>query len=61
VTATSLLAAIASALSVLQTQTTLDPVALLITNAFVQAAQAGLAASKITVVDPTALKPITPA
>jgi len=60
VTATSLLAAISSALSVLQTQTTLNPEALIIANSFVSAAQAGLAASNIAAVDPTKLAPVTP-
>jgi len=58
ITATSLLAAISAALSVLQTQTTISPNVLAIIAAFDAALQAGLAATKITVVDPTKLQPI---
>lgn len=58
VTASSLLSAIAAALSILQTQKVLTPTDSLIATAFVSAAQAGLAASSVTVVDPAALKPI---
>lgn len=58
VTAASLLAAISSAVEILQAQTQLDPKALIITNAFIKAAQAGYTASvSVTTVDPAALKP----
>lgn len=58
VTATSLLAAVAAAVQVLQASTTISPKTLSIIAAFNSAIAAGVAASSITVVDPTALKPI---
>lgn len=61
VTATSLLAALNAALMVLQKQTGLSPDVLASIAALTQAIQAGLAATTITAVDPTALAPITPA
>jgi hypothetical protein len=60
ITATSLLSAIQAALAVLQTQTKISPGDLLVISAFTAAVQAGLAASKIAVVDPTQLEPVTP-
>lgn len=58
ITATTLLAAINAAVQVLQSQTTIKPTDLLIIAAFDSAVQAGLAASKITTVDPTQLQPV---
>jgi hypothetical protein len=61
ITAASMLAAISSAVEILQAQTNLDPKSLATVAAFTKAANAGyMAASTLTVVDPSALKPYTP-
>lgn len=59
-TAASILSAINASVTVLQNQTNIDPKALTITQAFLKAAQAGLDASNVTIVDPSQLKPIEP-
>lgn len=61
ITATSLLAAVAAGLQVLQTQTTIPPNTLILISALNSAIAAGLAATNITSVDPTKLQPVTPA
>jgi hypothetical protein len=60
VTATSLLAAISAAVTVLQTQTGISPTALVLVAALDKAITAGLAATAITSVDPSQLQPIAP-
>jgi hypothetical protein len=63
-TAPSILAAFAATITVLQTELAGNQgatTALIYLGAFDAAVQAGLAASKITVVDPAALEPVTPA
>lgn len=61
VTATSLLAALNAALTVLQQQPGITSNALVLIAALTSAIQAGLTATAITAVDPTALAPVTPA
>lgn len=53
----AIFSSVTAALTVLQSQTTLSPTALLIAKAISDAATAGYAASQVTAVDPTLLKP----
>lgn len=61
VNATSLLAALSAGLKVLQTLPSIDSKTLVLIAALTSAIQAGLDATTIAVVDPTALAPVTPA
>ena len=61
VNATSLLSALQAALTVLQTLPNVDSKALVLIAALTSAIQAGLTATNITAINPTALQPIVAA